>query len=103
MTDKAQPKSKHIPSRSCIACRDSGAKRGFVRVVRTPEGSVEVDETGKKAGRGAYICRRRECWQEALRKERLDRALRAKLWQTDRDALSLYADRHFGPIERANA
>ncbi len=78
-----------------MACRTTGAKRGLVRVVRTPEGAVEVDATGKKAGRGAYLCRRRECWQEALKKERLARALRVKLGEADKDALRAYAEELF--------
>jgi hypothetical protein len=50
----------------------------LVRIVRGPNG-VEVDLTGKKPGRGAYLCRQQSCWQEALRKNRLDAALKTKL------------------------
>jgi len=89
---KIQPRTRHIPQRTCVSCRETAAKRGLIRVVRTPEGAVEVDETGKKAGRGAYLCRRWECWQEAIKKERLATALRVKLWETDKDALRAYAD-----------
>ncbi len=58
--------SKHIPQRTCIACRTVRGKRELVRVVRTPENHVEADATGKKAGRGAYLCRQRECWEQVL-------------------------------------
>src|SRR5947209_1216587 len=73
---KKGPRPKHVPVRTCIACRTSDAKRGLIRLVRTPEGSVEIDETGKKAGRGAYLCRVRECWEIGLAKKALDNALK---------------------------
>jgi predicted RNA-binding protein YlxR (DUF448 family) len=79
MTPKApnQPlRRRRIPQRTCIACRSTEAKRGLVRVVRTPEGRVELDPTGKKNGRGAYVHESRACWDEALKKERLARALK---------------------------
>ena len=80
-----------------MSCRETASKRGLIRIVRTPEGGVEVDETGKKAGRGAYLCHRWECWQEALKRERLDKALRIKLWGADKDALKAYAAELFKP------
>jgi len=78
---------KRPPQRTCVACRTTTDKRELVRLVRTAEGRVEVDPTGKKAGRGAYLCRRPQCWQEAVTKDRLSHALRVKLTQTDREAL----------------
>jgi predicted RNA-binding protein YlxR (DUF448 family) len=75
--------SRKAPERTCIACRTTGDKRMLVRVVRGPE-AVEVDRTGKKPGRGAYLCQRRECWQEALKKNRLDSALKTRLSQDDK-------------------
>ena len=74
---------RKTPQRTCIACRTTGDKRGLVRVVRGPEG-VEVDPTGRKAGRGAYLCRRPECWREALKKNRLDAALKTRLSQDEK-------------------
>jgi uncharacterized protein len=77
---KEQPaRKKHVPQRTCIACRTHDAKRGLVRLVRTPEGNVEVDGTGKKNGRGAYLCRARECWETALNKRALDNALKTQI------------------------
>ncbi|MCX7838987.1 MAG: YlxR family protein [Anaerolineae bacterium] len=58
--------TKHIPQRTCIACRTVRAKRELVRIVRTPELRVVADPTGKRAGRGAYVCRTRECWEVVL-------------------------------------
>jgi predicted RNA-binding protein YlxR (DUF448 family) len=84
--------TRHVPQRTCIACRTASAKREFVRVVRTPEGAVEADPSGKRAGRGAYLCARLSCWQEALKKDRLARALRTTISAGDRDALRRYAE-----------
>lgn len=92
MSKNTQAKVKHVPLRTCVACRTTGAKRGLVRIVRTPQGGVEVDPTGKAAGRGAYLCRRRQCWQDALRREGLARALRVKMWDTDIDKLKAFAE-----------
>jgi predicted RNA-binding protein YlxR (DUF448 family) len=86
-------KPKHIPQRTCVGCRTSSAKRAFVRVVRTAEGAVVVDESGKQNGRGAYVCAQRECWDEALKKDRLARALRATVSPQDAQALRSYAER----------
>lgn len=58
--------TKHIPQRTCIACRTVRAKRELIRIVRTTANRVEADPTGKKAGRGAYLCRQRECWEMVL-------------------------------------
>jgi predicted RNA-binding protein YlxR (DUF448 family) len=93
--EKTQRKTRHVPERTCVSCRETAGKRGLIRIVRTPEGAVEVDETGRKAGRGAYLCRRWECWQEALKRERLDKSLRIKLWEADKDALRAYAEELF--------
>ena len=84
-------RAKHIPQRTCIGCRESSAKREFVRIVRTVEGTVEVDPTGKKSGRGAYLCRRRPCWETALKRDAVGRALKVALPTDDRAALSAYA------------
>ncbi len=61
---------KHIPQRTCISCRTVRGKREFIRIVRLTDEHVEADSTGKKSGRGAYLCRQRECWDEALNEPR---------------------------------
>ncbi len=86
-------KARHIPQRTCVGCRTTSAKREFVRVVRTPEGAVTIDSTGRRSGRGAYLCERRACWEEALRRDRLARALRTAISARDREELGHYADR----------
>jgi predicted RNA-binding protein YlxR (DUF448 family) len=77
------------PQRSCVACRETSDKRDLVRIVRT-EAGVEVDGTGRKPGRGAYLCHRPECWRDALKKNRLDAALKARLSQDDKLRLTEY-------------
>ncbi len=71
--------TKRIPQRTCVGCRATGGKRDFVRVVKTPDGSVQIDPDGKANGRGAYVCSKPSCWEEALTKERLARALRTAI------------------------
>lgn len=81
---------KHLPQRTCLGCRRVGEKKGLIRLVRAESGSVEVDSSGGKAGRGAYMCPRRACWDLALRKNRLEYALRTKLSSEERSALGEY-------------
>ena len=83
---------KHMPQRTCVACRQVGDKRSLVRVIRSASGEIEVDETGKKAGRGAYLCRTRRCWQAALKGRLLDRALRVRLTDEEVARLGRYAE-----------
>jgi predicted RNA-binding protein YlxR (DUF448 family) len=94
MSQKAakQPRPKHVPQRTCVACRTTGAKRGLVRVVRTASGTVEVDETGKKPGRGAYVCKTHECWDKALTGRVLEYALKTAITAEDKAALQVYAE-----------
>ena len=81
---------RHIPERTCVACRSLRPKRELVRVVRTMAGAVVVDPTGKQSGRGAYLCRLPDCWRTALRRKALDRALKTELLDADRAALESY-------------
>ena len=80
---------KHIPLRSCIACREKLPKRELIRIVRTPEGTLEVDPKGKRAGRGAYLCRKRQCSETALTSGRLSQALKTKVTASEAEALSM--------------
>jgi predicted RNA-binding protein YlxR (DUF448 family) len=68
-----------VPLRTCVACRTERPKRELVRVVRTPDGSVVLDPTGRRAGRGAYLCADGACWSVALKKHSLERALEVPL------------------------
>ncbi len=80
-------KSRKTPLRTCVACRESGDKRTLVRVVRTPEGHVIIDPTGKASGRGAYLCATEECFATARQRRRLDAALKVNLRDDDYDRL----------------
>ena len=66
---------KKIPQRQCMGCRERKAKRELIRVVRTPEGAVCLDFSGKLSGRGSYICPDPECLKKARKAKSLDRSL----------------------------
>ena len=66
---------KKIPQRQCMGCRERKAKKELIRVVRTPEGNVQVDFGGKVNGRGAYLCPNPECLRKAQRSKALERSL----------------------------
>lgn len=78
---------KKVPMRMCVACREMKPKKELIRVVRTPEGDVVADETGRKNGRGAYLCRSEACLNKALKTRALDRALEQPLTEAAVDAL----------------
>ena len=78
---------KHIPQRTCIGCRQVRAKRDMVRIVRTPEGKLVVDKTGKQNGRGAYLCPDQACWTAALKGERLSKALNIQIGAAEKEML----------------
>jgi len=68
---------KRTPIRTCVACRTADGKRGLLRVVRLPDGAgVVVDPTGKRSGRGAYVCATKECVTTALKRKALERSLK---------------------------
>lgn len=96
---KQQPRPRHVPERTCIACKQQRPKRELIRVVRTPDGHVVLDPTGKKSGRGAYLCARRSCWEPALRKGLLEREFGVSLSPEDRAALDAYVETL--PVETA--
>ena len=66
---------KKIPMRMCVACREMKPKKELLRVVRTPEGEILPDESGRKNGRGAYLCRSEACFNKAVKTRALERAL----------------------------
>lgn len=70
---------KHIPVRTCIACRSKRPKRELLRIVRTPNENVVLDTVGKVAGRGAYVCRQQECLETAVQNSTLSRALKTTI------------------------
>jgi len=88
---------KHVPQRTCVACRQVKPKRELIRVVRAPDGKITVDETGKAHGRGAYLCRDRACWEKGVGKAHqaanspLAHSLKVPLSEADRAVLLDYA------------
>lgn len=82
MSKQSVQRVKHVPQRTCVGCREVLPKRKMVRIVRTVEG-VRVDATGKRAGRGAYLHDRRECWERGM-KGALAHALKTTLSAEDR-------------------
>ncbi|HKM18134.1 MAG: YlxR family protein [Firmicutes bacterium] len=72
-------KRKHVPIRTCVGCRQSKPKKELIRVVRTPQLEIAIDHTGKKSGRGAYLCPSKECLSKALQGRQLERALQTTI------------------------
>ena len=70
---------KKIPQRQCMGCRERKAKREMIRVVRSPEGQVGLDFSGKAPGRGAYLCPNPECLKRAIKAKALDRSLEIEI------------------------
>jgi predicted RNA-binding protein YlxR (DUF448 family) len=69
-------KNLKIPIRTCIGCQAKKPKREMIRIIRTPDGKIEIDRTGKKSGRGAYLCDNIECLEMALKKNNLNKSLK---------------------------
>jgi predicted RNA-binding protein YlxR (DUF448 family) len=82
---KTHARPRHIPQRTCVGCRMVLPKRSLMRIVRTADG-VQVDPTGKIAGRGAYLHDQRSCWEKGL-KGSLAHALKTELTETERNTL----------------
>ena len=70
---------KKQPMRKCTGCNEMKEKRELVRIVRDPEGNISVDLTGKKSGRGAYICKDKKCLLKAQKAKRLERAFECEV------------------------
>ena len=70
---------KKIPMRRCVGCMEQRPKRELIRVVRSPEGEISLDATGKKSGRGAYLCPDPACLAKARKARRLERALECEI------------------------
>ncbi|PPD58715.1 RNase P modulator RnpM [Dehalogenimonas etheniformans] len=79
--------TKKTPQRTCVVCRTVGSKRGLLRVVRTPEGQVLLDPSGRLAGRGAYLCREASCLNLALKDNKIEHILKVKISPEDRELL----------------
>ncbi len=78
--------SKHQPQRSCVVCRAKQDKRSLTRLV-IAHGKLQVDESGKMSGRGAYLCADADCWRQAVARPIVGKALRRELSEYDREYL----------------
>ena len=90
MEGVALAKSRHVPQRTCVACGQKQPKRGLIRIVRTPQGAVLVDASGKSPGRGAYLCGLPPCWERAVHKGSLERGLHTQISAADREQLMAF-------------
>lgn len=89
---KADNKPKrHIPQRTCVGCREINEKKTMTRIVKTPDG-ICVDESGRLPGRGAYLHDSRECWEKALKRGALARALKTEISPDELQKLQAYAE-----------
>jgi predicted RNA-binding protein YlxR (DUF448 family) len=80
MSKNKQPKRlKHIPQRTCIACRQKTDKRRLTRIVHTPDEGIIIDPTGKRNGRGAYVCDQLLCWDKIVNTNLLANALKTEI------------------------
>lgn len=79
--------AKKVPMRMCVGCREMKPKKELLRVVRLADQQVQLDFTGKKSGRGAYVCRDEACMARALKQRQLERALEVNLQETLREQL----------------
>ena len=86
-------KTRKIPMRMCVGCREMKEKRTLIRVVRSPEGIISLDPTGKKSGRGAYVCRQEACLCRAIKQHQLERQLQTSLSEEVSDSLQTELER----------
>lgn len=70
---------RKVPMRKCIGCNEMKSKKELIRVIRTPEGEILLDATGKKNGRGAYVCPDRACLTKAIKSKGLERSLQTAI------------------------
>jgi predicted RNA-binding protein YlxR (DUF448 family) len=87
MRMKRRGTKRHVPQRTCVACRRVRPKWELIRLVRLAADDAEIDLGGRKAGRGAYLCRRRRCWEDGLGGGNVEYALRITLTRDRRDHL----------------
>ena len=70
---------KKIPQRTCIGCNEKKGKKDLIRIVKTNQKEISIDITGKKEGRGAYICNNEQCLEKAIKNKKLERTLDIKI------------------------
>lgn len=78
---------KKVPLRKCVGCNEMKTKKELIRVIKTPEDQIEIDFTGRKNGRGAYICNSIECLNKAFKNKGLERSLKVEIPADIRESL----------------
>jgi len=91
--DARSGSTKRVPERTCIACRQIKAKRDLVRIVKTKDEGIVINAKGKTPGRGAYLCKTKECWGNGLKGNRLETVLRTSFTPEDHQRLQEYAEK----------
>lgn len=91
-----EQKVRKIPVRQCLGCNEHKPKKEMLRVLRTPEGEITLDFTGKKSGRGAYICPKTSCLKRARKSRRIDRALECNIPDEVYDAMEKALEEEIG-------
>lgn len=71
--------TRKIPMRQCVGCREMKSKKEMIRVIKTPEDAIMIDATGRKNGRGAYICPSRDCLAKAIKSKGLERSFKMSI------------------------
>ena len=71
--------NKKVPMRQCVGCRDMKVKKEMIRVIKTAKGEIALDVTGKQNGRGAYLCGKQECLEQAMKSKGLERSLKQSI------------------------
>jgi predicted RNA-binding protein YlxR (DUF448 family) len=89
-------KTRKIPMRRCIGCREMREKRSLIRIVRSAEGVVSVDPTGRMNGRGAYLCRDMACYEKARKARALNREFSAEIPETVYEEVAAQLEAHVG-------
>lgn len=79
--------TRKLPKRKCIGCNEMKDKKDLIRVIRTPEGQILLDPTGKKNGRGAYVCRESACLKKAIKSKSLERSFQCSIPEEIYDTL----------------
>lgn len=85
--ERSDQKTRKVPIRQCAGCAEHFPKKQLIRVVRTPEGAVELDLVGKKNGRGVYLCKRAACFKKARKTRKLERELECPISDAVYDAI----------------
>ena len=99
MKKKTQTRHKHVPQRTCIACREKTDKRELTRIVRTADAGTVVDLTGKRNGRGAYVCSKQTCWEKVVSTQLLDKALKTEISAAEKRVIDAHRRTFEGKAE----